>query len=289
MTGILLSKQKPLVTIDDFLSTYQDPSHPHAKKMVEFLQSKKLLPLTYVSPLFPELNILISAVAWTGSISESSLKRPKINLSLNEDTVASLEEGIANLGVDLCAGRAIYTLGKNGSAYNRLISRIHGVFYSRGSRNRPDRKSRRQFTLPDYLAFLTDNYSHLHRKNKDIARKVVADNLNVLLQNKMYKDKHASLSYIVNLPENESEESSKALAERVLKMFNTVYPEIGLTESISYRPISRKNGTTYAMHIKFKVKNTLNAIHHYSLFCIKLDRRFQEYGTITGPQTNIRL
>jgi len=147
MGRILLSEQDALVTLDDFISTYKNPKHFAVEKKVEFLKEKNLIPFTYVSELFTKVNILISAIMWTGSISESSASKPKVILSIGNDYRDSFKKGIQDLEVSL----ANETLGKNGSPYARLIKCIPGIFYSRGDRNNPDRKCSRKFTFPNYL------------------------------------------------------------------------------------------------------------------------------------------
>lgn len=277
-----LENEKPIVTLDAFLRTYTDSSHPQANQMKGFLEEKGFLPLTYTSPLFPDLNIFVSAIIWGGSIYEGSCNRPNVILNLDKQTLESLEEGISELELGFNQGRNI-KLGKNGAAYARLISQIPGIFFSTGNKVSPDRKAYREVTLPDYLIFLTDNYMYLSHKDKNIARKVIADNLKMLLQNRLYRERR--LSSYVKLFENSSNEIVRNFADRVLKMFNTVYPSIGLTEeSISVRDSLRNGGTNkrYISTIGFKSDNIINAIRHYNIFDIIFDRKFQPLGKRTS-------
>lgn len=276
MSRVFLKNQEPLVTIDGFLSTYRDSNNFAAQRMKDFLENKSLLPLTYNSPLFPELNILVSAVIWSGSNSETSSHRPRVSLSLDELTTKSLEDGISGLDVTLTPLKDHYTLGQNGSAYTRLISQIPGMFVSRGTKDAPEWKAYHEVTLPDYYTFLMDHYSHIHNEDKRIARKVIVDNLNMLLQTRGPKRKETTLYYRLKLLENISEDVAKSFAKQVLKMFNTVYPKIGLTkDSVQKYETSRKTGDKYAAVIKFKKEHILNAIEHYDIFIIELNRRFQ--------------
>jgi len=55
MTAVLLKEQEPIVSTKGFLSTYSEPEGTYATRAREFLQGRGLLPLEYLSPLFPQL------------------------------------------------------------------------------------------------------------------------------------------------------------------------------------------------------------------------------------------
>ena len=287
MPEIILSDKKPIVSLEDFLSTYKNPGRKYDKDNVRFLEAKGLLPLEYTSLLFPQVNFLVSQAMWGGSVSQGTQHRPRVDLSLNEKTLESLRKGIPDLELELIVRGRDYILGKNGSAYARLISRIPGMFFSCGSADNRDLKSRRKFSFPDYLGFLTTNFERLRGHNKNIARKVISDNLRVLLENRASNKGSSPNHFSVKLPHNVSRDSALGLASQIYEMFDAVYPLIGLTpDSVSCYLINRRNRKQlYSSEINFKVENTKNAVVNYGLFDGVMDRGFQPYGRkVTAKQ-----
>lgn len=274
---VRLADQKPIVTLEDFLSTYEDRDHHEAVRAVEFLESKGLLPLKYSSPLFPELNILTSLALWSGSLLLDSGDKPRVILHLNEPVRVSIEDALKALEVDL--GTSDYpSLGNHGAAYNRLISQVRGMPLSQGNQNQPDRKAGKELTLPDYINFLAENYSQLHGTDRDIARKVLADYVNILLQTRLrYR---SALYFEVQLIECPSEAAADKLVQEVFRLINAIYPKIGLSppEPRDIWPKKGKKHTRYQPVIKLNKQNIINATQYYHIFQLELNRHFQHYG-----------
>lgn len=274
---VRLDKQKPLVTLEEFLSTYEDKDHPRAASAVEFLESRKLLPLAYNSPLFPDLNILISLALWSGSLLLDSANRPRVNLHLDELVRMSIEDALTDLKVDLTGTNNYYSLGNNGSAYSRLISQIRGMPLSQGNRNQVDRKAGKEVTLPEYINFLVEKYSKLHNNDRDIARKILADHTNVLLQTRLRYG--SPFHFQVQLFECPSKDSTDELARQVLRLISTVYPRIGLSpSSVARWTKAGKKYTRYQPVITLNKQSIINAVQYYHMFRLELTRHFQPYG-----------
>ena len=181
MAATVLAKQSPIVTLEAFLSTYKNPDLPQARESRHFLEAKGLLPLLYTSPLFTEFNKLVSAAIWSGSISYGTSHRPLISLAIDENTLGSLDGTLQTLETTLKWSEKGSNLGEHGNAYSRLASCIPGIFYSSGSQESPDKKARRQVTLPEYYSFLVKHYRYIGGAEKDIARSIIADSLNLFL------------------------------------------------------------------------------------------------------------
>lgn len=277
-----LEKQPSIVTVDDFLSTYKNPNRAEAKRSLELLTEKGLLPLEYHSELFPQLNILVAGIMWSGSLSKGKVvgRGPAIGLNLDEVSAELINKEISELEIQLKSyEKDNYEIGNNCAAYGRLISQIPGLPASEGSKKRPETGTRMDIKFPDYLSFLIKNYkTQLIKKDRDIARKIILDNINILLQTRLRESRKGLSEYFISLPSRPDKKSAKESGEKVLEMINAVYPDIGLNED-SVRVYYNKPSTKliYEPRIRLNVEHMTNAIR-YGLFDVTLNREFSEFG-----------
>ena len=274
-----LSNEKPIVTIEDFVKTYQNHFHFQAKKTSSFLERKGLLPLTYNSDLFLKLNILTSFVIWSGGVHIDKLQRPRICLSLDDITENILKENIENLDIGIIKEKARYSFRRNGSAYSRLISVIPGMFVSKGERHNLDRKAYREVTFPDYLKLLSKNYKYIHHNDKNVARKIIKDNLNVLLLTRFSK-RIKGKTGVINLFQSSSRESAKYYCEFALELFNNAYPSLDINNnSINIKERTKRYGKkrkiVYKPTIALNEKFILSAVRYYDIFEIGINTNFE--------------
>ena len=274
-----LSNEKPIVTIEDFVKTYQNPFHFQAKKTSSFLQRKGLLPLTYNSDLFLKLNILTSFVIWSGGVHIDKFQRPRICLSLDDITENILKENTENLDVEMIKEKARYSFRRNGSPYSRLISVIPGMFISKGDRYNFDRKAYREVTFPDYLKLLSKNFKYIHHNDKNIAKKIIRDNLNVLLLTRFSKHIKGRTG-VINLFQSSSKESAKYYCEFALELFNNAYPSLGIdNDSIKIIERTKKYGKrrqiVYKPRIALNEKFILSAVKYSDIFEIRINTNFE--------------
>ena len=159
-----------------------------------------------------------------------------------------------------------YKLGENGLAYSRLIISIPGFFHSNGDKNNSERKAKSKFNLPEYIRFLTENYDKFRSFDKEIARIILTDHLNILLRTKLTRKRGVNLHYTLKLNKNESEQNARSLVKQVYEIFRKVYPLMELTED-SIRVYSRnKEGIEgYSPYLVLNAKSITSSRSNYSL------------------------
>ncbi|MBI2140591.1 hypothetical protein HYU14_06725 [Candidatus Woesearchaeota archaeon] len=274
-----------IVSEADYLATYQHPGHYQAKNSSRFLGQKGLLPLRYGSPLFPQLNILLSACLWSGSISKGSGEGVRrhgqfmMGAHLDVPTLESITDATSGLEIDFgpIPGRDNnFYVSDNGAAYARLASKIPGVPVSGGTKEHPERKGSHKKIIPDYIWFLADRYRWLTGKDKDIARKILTDFINVLFQTKMGVD--SGSYFLIPLFKTETKEEGEEFGKKIVKLISAVYPRIGLSENSVRSSRWGKGRTSSQTRICFPEEMVWAATKHYGLFDISLNRDFLPLG-----------
>ncbi|MBI2139011.1 hypothetical protein HYU13_05450 [Candidatus Woesearchaeota archaeon] len=275
-----------IVSKADYFETYQRPGHYQAEKSSRFLEQKGLLPLRYGSSLFPQLNILLSACLWSGSISNGSGAGVRtygqfvMGAHLDASTLESITQATLGLEIDFgpIPGRNdnFYVSG-NGAAYARLVSKIPGVPVSGGTKEHPERKDDFKEIIPDYIWLLADRYRWLTGKDKDIARKILTDFINVLFQTKMGGD--SGSYFLIPLFKTKNKEEGEGFGKNIVRVISTVYPRIGLSENSVRSSRWGKDGNMgFQIRICFPEEMVWAATKNYGLFDISLNRDFQPLG-----------
>ncbi len=279
--GRIILEDRVIVTEDDFTSTYKYPKHYKAVESREFLKSKVLLPLTFHSPLLLDLNRVLAAVIWSGYVSWSEEGAPAAGMDLKPELKESLQPSLDALEVKLLhSDWNCYTLGENGRPISRLLARIPGLAVSRGTLENRDDKSKMLVTIPDYLRLVTNGYFNIYHEDKDIARSLIADHLNIMMQAKLTKGGSGPLFLQLQLIGNYEENLVQQQGEAVLKMFTMIYPKMGLTpKDIKVYPKVGIPG--YRGHIQFTRDTTINAIINYNLFDLEMRREPHPLGART--------
>lgn len=283
MGSVSLGEQPPLVTIDDFLSTYKDPESTGAQDSKDFLRAKGSLPLTYHSPDFLDINILAAWLFWSGSIG----RYYKGVCNIEEEYQEGLEDIAKRLDLSFTRREenGLY-LSKNGTPYTREISKL-GIHVSHGTRKAVDNKVKNLIKLPDYVRFLAKNYEYISGEDKRTATKCLSDQCRVLLFSRL---KGKRTLYLLRLIASKKKENVERLAEQVLEMFNAVYPAIGLNKdsvSIWFHNVKDKKyepRNNYYAEINLYEENVSNARIHYGLFRQCLTSSYHPKGKIASAR-----
>lgn len=284
MARISLAKKPPIVTKEDYLSTYTNPEDFRARKGADFLEKKGLLPLEYTSELFPQINLIVAGLMWSGSFSDCvETKTPQLNLNLRNDLSEQLNEEISELETKIVANRLdYYHLSKNGAAYSRLISKIPGMMITNGKAKR-ETKTSLEFRFPEYFDFIVDRYDQL--ADKRYAKKILSDNVVMLLLTRL-KSSDRTKNYGISLPMRKDKKTALELAADVMKVINKTYPAIGLDEE-SLGAYKTSTGD-YGPVINLRFDHMFNAFKFYNLFTIELNRNLAECGKRTGKRKRYR-
>ena len=257
-----LDEQEPIVSIDDFVSTYSNPTDSRCEAAVGHLAIRGALPLRFDSPALEDLNILAAWLMWSGSISGY-----QSGIHLDD---AKFKKGIREIGKRLGlpfkdTGNFLI-FGKNAAPYSRIIH-LMGIYNSRGTRECRDTKANNPIELPEYVQFLAKNYKYMAGEDKCTARKILIDQCRVLLYSKLVW----SGTYEINMIANKSKQKTRKLARQVIKMFNAVYPRLGLS--------NRLIGTKYGKERK----------NHTAIIRMGLDivaKGAVPYGLFNSPPLN---
>lgn len=276
---ILLAERESLVTIDDFLDTYLNPYSPHAKNAVNFLAGQGVLPLTYTNPKLQDLNILVAWLFWSGAITSNY----KASMNVPPEYHGGIEGIAKNLdfGFRQEIGNTL-TFSERGYQYARLLTKL-GIPLSSGSREDYDKKTKHAIDLPEYVIFLANHYPNFRREDKVAVKRILADQCKVLMwsRGRWNKGRMYIIPLIANKvvavdPESsisQSQQNVENLAQQVLKMFNAVFPRIGLDYS-SVHIYYNKSQKNHFASISFRQENVFNAMG-YGLFEITVNRQYR--------------
>ncbi|MCH8004119.1 MAG: hypothetical protein IH934_05825 [Nanoarchaeota archaeon] len=265
---LYLKNQPPLVTIDDFADTYKDTDSMGYNRASTFLLSKVLLPLTYKSELFPELNIMISSLIWSGSVSSNYKHPPTASLSLDQMVMNLVEPSLSKLECGIREGANAYHLAENGAAYARLLTVVPGLFVSKGVGDKQERKGNMNFTIPDYYNFILTYHRNIMYEDKDLVDGLLRDHLRIFFAARSSWD--GILSFESRLFSYASEEQALSDADMMLSMIRTAYPKMEMPDSAKrFKEIGPYKDYPYKLHstsIRFTEREIINGFRHYGLF-----------------------
>jgi hypothetical protein len=269
----------PIVTIDDFINSYENPDNPHVKRSVGFLKERGSLPLTFESPDIFKLNILAAWLFWSGNIS----KYIGTAIVLNPEYVEGLEKIAQDLDLRLKRRDNDLAFGKNGALYSRLFGGM-GVIVSGGTRDSPEKKSRGRVDLPYYVRFLITKYDNLRHVSKKIATKILSDQCRIFLYSKVSWKRNSYALYLIS---NQHERNVRNLAQQVVDMFDKIYPKIGLSMG-GLKIYKEKGEQRYSGHFNLTREMVSNAYRHYGLVDLTMSTSYHQYGFPRTFGTHIR-
>lgn len=268
----ILTKQEPLVTIDDFVNTYENQQHDEANKAVEFLETKGVLPLTYTNPLLPDMNIILAWLFWSGFVSDY---KGMIHAKMGHHR--GIEEVAERLELELKPSKEYEThlmFSTHGAWYARVFN-VLGIHNSDGTREDVDRQVKRVTHLPNYVRFLASNHRYLHGADREIANKILIDQCKVALLSK-YSDSGTTPK--LKLFKNNERKSIEIFSKEILRLFNSIYPKIGLDGNSVH--IYQRKGNLWDGEIFFTMRDIFNSVEFYPLFnmSISINPSYHEMG-----------
>jgi hypothetical protein len=261
-----LSKKRPLVTIDDFVGTYENPSHQRIYQAQKFLKRKRMLPLRYTNKHLPSLNIIIGWLLWSGSVSHYHAA-----ISVADCDRQPILDEAKKLGLAMIKEPGRLVFGKEGQSYARLCVNL-GIYNSEGTMDGMDTKIHHSISLPPYLLYLAEYHRRLYGPLKIRARKILKDQCKIILITRLRWQTKGNPYRIDSLPNYESEANAENLAKQIVTLFNSVYPRMGLNKNSIRTGYNREKGFYWA-RILFRAENITKAIS-YKLFDVSLNRQY---------------
>jgi len=280
---IYLAQQEPLVTVEQYMSTYRDTNSHGFKRSLEFLREKDLLPLTYHSRLLPQLNKLAAALRWSGNVTFNDRRySPTSSISLDDRVINLIAPALSQLECDITPQNASNNLGESGAAYGRLLCALPGFYVNRGEKKSPDKKGRSQVSFPEYLTFILNHYRNILHEDKQLVRQLIRDEIDILLAAKTVWD--SVLSMNMHLFYSKNKETAESYGELVVRMFNSAYPRMDLDlDSVETRSTEIEGETRFRPRIRFKEEALISGFRYYRLF-LQHDGTIREHKELRRPK-----